>query len=117
MLRDEDVRRLRQRLLARRSEIQSEIAGEKQDVMETIRDGIGVGDVEDDAHLTYDREFELEEENIGQRELAQIDKALERIDQGTYGISEVSGKPIPIERLEAIPYATTLAGERAPEPE
>lgn len=117
MLKAEDIRRFRERLLARRSEIQSEIASEKQDVMETIRDGIGVGDVEDDAHLTYDREFELEEEDINRKELAQIDKAIERIDQGTYGISEVSGKPIPTERLEAIPYATTLAGERPPEPD
>jgi RNA polymerase-binding transcription factor DksA len=32
-------------------------------------------------------------------------------------VSEVSGKPIPIERLEAIPYATTLVDEQALEPE
>jgi RNA polymerase-binding transcription factor DksA len=29
----------------------------------------------------------------------------------------MSGKAIPIERLEAVPYATTLVGEHAPEPE
>lgn len=46
--------------------------------------------------------------------LAQIDNALARIEDGTYGVSEVSGKPIPIERLEALPYATTLVGEEAP---
>ena len=55
--------------------------------------------------------FELEEEGIGQKELAQINKALERIDHGTYGISEVSGKPIPLARLEAVPSATKLVGE------
>jgi RNA polymerase-binding transcription factor DksA len=42
--------------------------------------------------------------------------ALNRIDDGTYGVSEVSGKPIPIERLEAVPYATTLVDEEPIEP-
>lgn len=53
---------------------------------------------------------------VGQLEeiLARVENALARIDEGTYGISEVSGKPIPIERLEALPYATTLAGEDVP---
>jgi DnaK suppressor protein len=53
---------------------------------------------------------------IGQLEetLAQVEKALQRMDEGTYGLSEVSGKPIPVERLEALPYATTLVDEGAP---
>ena len=34
-----------------------------------------------------------------------------RIADGTYGLSAVSGKPIPLERLEALPYATTLVDE------
>jgi len=40
--------------------------------------------------------------------LAKVLHALDRMDQGTYGTCEVSGKPIPIARLEALPYATTL---------
>ena len=32
---------------------------------------------------------------------------LPRLDEGTYGDCEVSGKPIPLARLEALPYATT----------
>jgi RNA polymerase-binding transcription factor DksA len=38
-------------------------------------------------------------------------QALTRIEEGTYGISSVSGKPIPIERLRAIPTATKLVDE------
>jgi RNA polymerase-binding transcription factor DksA len=49
--------------------------------------------------------------------LEQVNRALERIDAGKYGLSEVSGKPIPIERLEAVPYATTLVGEEPLEPD
>ncbi|MFN3603353.1 MAG: TraR/DksA family transcriptional regulator [Leptonema sp. (in: bacteria)] len=33
-----------------------------------------------------------------------IDKALEKIEQGTYGICEGTGKPIPEQRLQAIPW-------------
>ena len=41
-----------------------------------------------------------------------LDAALARIEQGTYGYSEVSGRPIPRERLEAIPWATVLVEEK-----
>lgn len=38
--------------------------------------------------------------------LRQIDRALEKIEEGTYGVCDVTGDPIPHKRLEAIPYAT-----------
>ena len=38
--------------------------------------------------------------------LAAIDAALERMEEGTYGICEKCGKPIGEERLEALPWAT-----------
>jgi DnaK suppressor protein len=37
--------------------------------------------------------------------LTEIDKALERIESGSYGICEMSGQPIPASRLKAIPFA------------
>lgn len=44
--------------------------------------------------------------------LKQIDRALEKIDEGSYGICDVSEEEIPIKRLEAIPYATmTVASQ------
>ena len=117
MLRSEDIRRFEERLKAERHAIESRIAANKQGVQETIQDEDGVGDLEDEADLLYERESELDQNARDRNELARINRALERIEQGTYGLSEVSGKPIPIERLEALPYATTLVGERPPEPE
>ena len=38
--------------------------------------------------------------------LKQIDRALEKIDDNTYGICDISGEPIPKARLDAMPYAT-----------
>jgi len=48
--------------------------------------------------------------------LEQVDRALEKIDEGTYGLSDLSGAPIPRERLEAVPEAIyTLAEEKGRE--
>ena len=38
--------------------------------------------------------------------LKQIDRALEKIEDGTYGTCDITGDDIPKKRLEAIPYAT-----------
>ena len=38
--------------------------------------------------------------------LRQIDRALEKINEGTYGVCDLSGEDIPMKRLEAVPYAT-----------
>jgi len=38
--------------------------------------------------------------------LRQIDRALEKIEEGTYGVCDISGEEIPLKRLEAVPYAT-----------
>ena len=46
-----------------------------------------------------------------ERLLAQVERALQRMDEGTYGLSEVSGRPIPLERLEALPWATTTVDD------
>jgi len=43
--------------------------------------------------------------------LAEIEMALERMDRGTYGLSEASGRPIPFKRLAALPWARYDAHE------
>jgi RNA polymerase-binding protein DksA len=117
MLKSQDVRRFQQRLKAERDAIESRITSNKHGIQETVRDESGVGDSVDESDLLYEREADLDENARDQKELAQVKRALDRIEQGTYGLSEVSGKPIPIERLEAIPYATTLVDERPLEAE
>ena len=53
----------------------------------------------------YDCDFALSLLSQEQDALYEIEEALKRIDGGTYGICEMSGKPIPHARLEAIPFA------------
>ena len=54
---------------------------------------------------SYDRDFALSMLSSDQNALYEIDEALKRIQAGTYGICELTGKPIPKARLEAIPWA------------
>jgi DnaK suppressor protein len=115
MLTSEDVRRFQERLKAERDAIESRIAANKSGIQETVQDESGVGDSGDEARLLYDREIEIDENALDREVLAQVNRALARIDEGTYGVSEVSGKPIPIQRLEAVPYATILVDELRPD--
>jgi DnaK suppressor protein len=60
----------------------------------------------DTATVTYDRELGYTLEENSEHVLAEIDAALKRIEDGTYGICSNCGKEIPEERLEALPWAT-----------
>ena len=44
--------------------------------------------------------------------LARVERALKKIDEGTYGYSDLSGQRIPDDRLEAMPDATTTLAEQ-----
>jgi RNA polymerase-binding protein DksA len=59
----------------------------------------------DTATAMYDRELDDGLEEGARETLVEIDAALQRIEDGTYGICEVCGKPIGAERLSAIPWA------------
>ena len=59
-----------------------------------------------------DREVQRSEMQRAQQELAEVDDALQRLEDGTYGISDVSGEPIPDERLRAVPHARRLVDEQ-----
>ena len=64
------------------------------------------GDVLDAVADTVQAELNSQLLEVESRELAAIDEAIERLDTGTYGDCECCGKPIPLTRLRAVPYAT-----------
>ncbi len=66
----------------------------------------------------YDRDLALGMLSSEQDAVFEIDEALNRMRNGTYGICEATGKPIPRPRLEAIPWARfTAAAEKGLEQE
>ena len=113
MLKPEQVAHFKTKLVQERRAIEARIAAREGDIMDTVRDEEGVGDNEDEAQLVYDREDGIVSNELDTQQLEQVKKALERIEAGTYGLSEVSGKPIPLARLEAVPSATRLVSEEA----
>lgn len=61
--------------------------------------------IADQGTENYQREFASQLRSIESRSLRDIDDALNRIAAGTYGICEQCGNPIPLARLEVVPYA------------
>jgi len=67
---------------------------------------VGVDDESADAGTaTFEREKELSIEQNVRDLIAKIERALKRIDAGTFGVCEICGKPIEKARLKALPYA------------
>lgn len=105
----EEIGELRTRLESEREELGAQLTTiEDQAFAATQSDmsgDVGVDDESADAGTaTFEREKELSiEQNV--RDLIQkIDRALKRIDDGTYGICERCGKPIEKARIKALPY-------------
>lgn len=103
------LRRQQLRLLALKDTRLDAMAGMTRDNLriesgsnEASAHGLHQADAGSDA---YDRDFALNILSQEQDALLKIDDALKRIELGTYGICEMSGKPIPKARLEAIPFA------------
>jgi len=72
-----------------------------QDAGEAV-DGQHPADI---ATELFERERDLGQLEQVERELREIEDALRRLDEGTYGVCEACGRPIPDERLEALPTA------------
>ena len=99
--------RLRASLVEGAQDAESEEAAVNAD-----EDGAAV-EFEDDAQRldTLEREGNLVARGVDR--LQRVDRALEKIKEGTYGLSDISGKPIPGERLEAVPEAICTVEEEA----
>lgn len=105
-----DPERARELLTAERKRIERALSSLRH------QDDAEEADDQDPQNLAADLyQDELDEgrsEDL-RRELEAVERAEARLADGTYGISVVSGKPIPDERLEAIPTAERTAEEEA----
>jgi DnaK suppressor protein len=85
-----------------------QIAEAEEGIADLLRDsGDGAGDDQADAGTkTFEREHEMSLANNARVLLQQNERALARLDDGTYGICERCGKPVGKFRLQAFPRAT-----------
>ena len=88
------------------------ILGAAHDIVEDDTDDSELSSAAGDQHLAdhasemFDREVDESLEENAEQLVHEIDTALTRIDEGTYGTCARCGGPIPEERLAAVPYAT-----------
>jgi DnaK suppressor protein len=106
---DPFTRKQKEKLHQLRDAMVDSMAGVAQDTLRSRAEGseasafgMHQADAGSDA---YDRDFALSLLSQEQDALYEIDQALKRIELGTYGTCEMSGKQIPRARLEAIPFA------------
>ncbi|HEY7488266.1 MAG TPA: TraR/DksA family transcriptional regulator [Streptosporangiaceae bacterium] len=90
------------------TELQAEITRAESQIADRLGDtSEGAGDDQADAGAkTYEREHELALTYNARELLAQNERALNRIEAGTYGVCESCGNPIGKARLQAFPRAT-----------
>jgi RNA polymerase-binding protein DksA len=104
-----EVGDLRDRLLEEKQELQTQLLTIEEDsfaaTQSDLSGDVGLDDESADAGTaTFEREKDLSIENNVRDLLQKIDRALRRIDEGTYGVCEICGRPIEKARIKALPY-------------
>jgi DnaK suppressor protein len=103
----------RERLVGLRDElvrIREGMADDERDLGEAEGDTtLDSGDLSQDM---FTREMDASIEEQVQRRLGEVDRALQKIEEGSYGLSDVSGESIPRGRLEAVPEALRTVEEQ-----
>jgi RNA polymerase-binding transcription factor DksA len=113
-----DTEHFRMRLEEERQKVRNAIdylhkesPGAPDEITGDLAMGPGDNHLADIATETIDREIDYTlEENSG-NVLREIETALKRIDDGSFGVCVACGKPIEPERLEYLPWATLCAGD------
>ena len=103
----------RERLVGLRDElvrIREGMADDERDLGETEGETtLDSGDLSQDM---FTREMDASIGEQVERRLGEVDRALRKIEEGTYGLSDDSGEPIPKGRLEAVPEAARTVEEQ-----
>ena len=105
-LKKADIEKFKSRLM----EMKGKMSNLVRDAKETVKASDDVKGYSqhqaDEGTEDFDRIISLEVTSKEYSILKQIDRALEKIHDGSYGKCDVTGEDIPLPRLEAIPYAT-----------
>jgi DnaK suppressor protein len=104
-----ETEKIRAALSGRRDELRAEYEQHLSEINELQRDRLtdSAGDDQADTGTkTFEREQELTLANSILERITQVERALDRLDDGQYGWCERCGNAIPVERLAAFPSAT-----------
>lgn len=102
------VKKQQQKLLDLRDDLMEALHGVQSEAIKAVSEGSDAGNGQhqgDAGSDSYDRDLALSMLEKEKDALHEVEMALERIANGTYGICEMSGEKIPQERLEVLPFA------------
>ena len=107
----DQTKHFRQLLITERAKLAGEIKAIAQEASKSPREASGdlsayTVHMADMAADTYERELSMNIVSSEQEILYQIDDALKRLDDGSYGICQQCNEPITMSRLKAVPYAS-----------
>ncbi|MHC4113535.1 MAG: TraR/DksA family transcriptional regulator [Planctomycetota bacterium] len=107
LLTSSEIREFETLLLAKRYEILGNVLSLENETLRKQRSDLSSLPIHmaDMGTDNYEQSFSLELMDSERKVITEIDYALNRIEEGTYGICEIGGEPIPRQRLEAIPWA------------
>ena len=91
----------RERLLVELKQIEADIRPSEE-----RREGSPFGKREEEATESFELEKRLALEKQLRDHLARVEHALDKFEKGTYGLCDICGQPIPLDRLEALPQAS-----------
>jgi len=104
-----DMEALKKTLTAERERLGKEIDELDADLSESLEDSSEESPYDqhlaETAGVTLDREIDLTLEENAKTVIAQIDRALQKLEAGSYGACDKCGKPISEERLKVAPFA------------
>lgn len=105
-LKKSEIAKFKKRLEEMRSHLTHSLRGSSEEVKKPD-EATGYSQHQADQGTDdFDRTISLEVTSREYNLLKLIERALEKIDEGTYGICDITGDEIPLPRLEAVPYAT-----------
>ncbi len=116
-----ELKELKERLNAERADLQSQLTEIEQNTFGSNQSDLSGEMAFDEEYAdagtaTFERERDLSLVNNLHDLIEKVDKALAKMDEGTYGLCQRCGKPIEKARLKALPYASLcLADKKAEE--
>jgi RNA polymerase-binding transcription factor len=105
-----NIERFKKRLLGKERDLRAEVSGRESEAR--VSGEAEVRDSTDDATSWQGTSEALEEDTLASQTLAQVQDALRRNEDGTYGKCMVCGRRLEVTRLEAIPWAQYCLAEQ-----
>jgi RNA polymerase-binding protein DksA len=107
-----ELEEFRQLLLTRRRQLMGDVEEMEKEAFSDETKTLSMNHIADSSSEQYEQDFTLHQIENESEELREINRALDKIDAGNYGVCEATGEFISVERLRAMPYTRITMAAR-----